>query len=103
MRVASRTSCFAFKDKSVDLTTIADKLHVAHIIEGSVRKSGTSIRITAQLIEVATDSHLWSETYNRQLDDIFSIQDEITRRIFDALKLKSGANESRVKFNCLLQ
>ena len=94
LRVASRTSCFAFKDKSVDLTTIADKLHVAHIIEGSVRKSGTSIRITAQLIEVATDSHLWSETYNRQLDDIFSIQDEITRRIFDALKLKLGAERS---------
>ena len=95
LRVASRTSCFAFKDKSVDLTSIANKLHVAHILEGSVRKSGTSIRITAQLIEVATDSHLWSETYDRQLDDIFAIQDDIAKRILGALKLKLGTGRSK--------
>jgi adenylate cyclase len=95
LRVASRTSCFAFKNKSLDLTAIANKLHVAHILEGSVRKSGTSIRITAQLIEVASDSHLWSETYDRQLDDIFSIQDDIARQILDALKLKLGTHRSK--------
>ncbi len=94
LRVASRTSCFAFKDKSVNLPAIAEKLHVAHILEGSVRKSGNNIRITAQLIEVATDSHLWSETYDRQLDDIFAIQDDIARRILDALKLKLGTERS---------
>jgi adenylate cyclase len=94
LRVASRTSCFAFKNKSVNLPTITEKLNVAHILEGSVRKSGSNIRITAQLIEVATDSHLWSESYDRQLDDIFSIQDDIARRILDALKLKLGAERS---------
>jgi adenylate cyclase len=94
LRVASRTSCFALKGKSVNLPAIAEKLHVAHILEGSVRKSGSNIRITAQLIEVATDSHLWSETYDRQLDDIFAIQDDIARRILGALKLKLGAEES---------
>jgi adenylate cyclase len=94
LRVASRTSCFAFKDKSVNLPAIAEKLHVAHILEGSVRKSESNIRITAQLIEVATDSHLWSETYDRQLDDIFAIQDDIAKRILDALKLKLGAERS---------
>jgi adenylate cyclase len=94
LRVASRTSCFAYKDKTIDLPAIAAKLHVAHILEGSVRKSGTSIRITAQLIEVATDSHLWSETYDRQLDDIFAIQDDIARRILNALKLKLGAEQA---------
>jgi len=94
LRVASRTSCFALKNKSVNLPAIAEKLHVEHILEGSVRKSGSSIRITAQLIEVATDSHLWSETYDRQLDDIFAIQDDIAKRILSALKLKLGAEES---------
>jgi len=100
LRVASRTSCFAFKDKTIDLPAIADKLHVAHILEGSVRKSGSSIRITAQLIEVATDSHLWSEAYDRQLDDIFAIQDDIARRILDALKLKLGAEPANYLTTC---
>lgn len=90
LRVASRTSCFAFKGKDIDLPTVAAKLRVAHILEGSVRKSGNKIRVTAQLIEVSTDSHLWSETYDRELDDIFAIQDEIAARILDVLKLKLG-------------
>ncbi len=88
LRVASRTSSFAYKNKNVSLTEIAEKLQVEHVLEGSVRKSGDSIRITAQLIEVATDSHLWSQTYNRQLDDIFVIQDDIANMIMDALKVK---------------
>jgi len=94
LRVASRTSCFAFKGKDLDLTAVGEKLQVAHILEGSVRKSGNRVRITAQLIEVATDSHLWSETYDRELDDIFAIQDDIAARILEVLKLKLGAGTS---------
>ncbi len=91
LRVASRTSCFAFKGKDLDLAAVSEKLHVAHVLEGSVRKSGNKVRITAQLIEVATDSHLWSDTYDRELDDIFAIQDDIAARILEVLKLKLGA------------
>lgn len=90
LRVASRTSCFAFKGRDADLPSVAAKLGVAHILEGSVRKAGNRIRVTAQLIEVSTDSHLWSETYDRELDDIFAIQDDIAARILEALKLKLG-------------
>ena len=90
LRVASRTSCFAFKNKSANLSAVARKLHVSHVLEGSVRKSGNQMRIAARLSEVATDSQLWSETYDRQLEDIFAIQDDITRQILAALKLKLG-------------
>lgn len=90
LRVASRTSSFAFKGKAVDLASVSDKLGVAHILEGSVRKSGNKVRITAQLIEVATDSNLWSQTYDRELDDIFAIQDDIAARILEVLELKLG-------------
>jgi adenylate cyclase len=90
LRVASRTSSFSFKGKEVDLKAAAAKLQVAHILEGSVRKSGDQIRVTAQLIEAATDSHLWSETYDRTLDDIFAIQDDIAARILEALKCHIG-------------
>jgi adenylate cyclase len=90
LRVASRTSCFAFKGREPDLAAVGEKLSVAHVLEGSVRKAGNKVRITAQLIEVATDSHLWSETYDRELDDIFAIQDDIANRILEVLKLKLG-------------
>ena len=92
LRVASRTSCFAFKGKDLDLATVGEKLAVAHVLEGSVRKAGNRVRITAQLIEVATDSHLWAETYDRELDDIFAIQDDIANRILGVLKLKLGTS-----------
>ncbi len=88
LRVSSRTSSFAFKGKDTSLPSVARELKVANILEGSVRKSGTTVRITAQLIDVETDSHLWSETYNRKLDDIFAIQDEIARAVVDALKVQ---------------
>jgi len=91
LRVASRTSCFAFKSKKTELAEVAEKLRVAHILEGSVRKDGNKVRISAQLIEVATDSHLWSETWDRELRDIFAIQDDIAHRIREALKLKLGS------------
>lgn len=87
LRVPSRTSSFAFKGLNSDIREIAGQLGVDHILEGSVRKSGNRVRITAQLVDVSTDTHLWSETYDRELEDIFAIQDEIATRIVDALKL----------------
>jgi len=86
LRVASRTSAFYFKGKDVDIPTIAQKLNVATILEGSVRKSGKRVRITAQLIQVATDSHLWSETYDRELEDIFAVQDDIAQSVVKELR-----------------
>jgi TolB-like protein/Tfp pilus assembly protein PilF len=87
LRVISRSSAFSFKGKEFDIPTIAAQLNVAHILEGSVRKAGSQVRITAQLIEASSDTHLWSETYDRTLDDIFVIQDEIAGSVVDALKL----------------
>jgi TolB-like protein/class 3 adenylate cyclase/tetratricopeptide (TPR) repeat protein len=86
LRVPSRTSAFYFKGKDVDLSTIAQKLNVANIVEGSVRRSGSRVRITAQLIQVATDSHLWSRTYDRELDDIFAVQDDIACSVVNELR-----------------
>ena len=88
LHVTSRSSAFSFKGKRVDIPTVARQLGVAYILEGSVRRSGKSIRITAQLIDARTDKHLWSETYDRELDDIFAVQDEIAGAITEALKLK---------------
>ena len=88
LRVSSRTSCFAYKGKDADIRTVAERLKVSHVVEGSVRKAGEQIRITAQLIEAGTDAHLWSQTWDRSYGDIFAIQDEIARRIVDALALK---------------
>jgi serine/threonine-protein kinase len=88
IQVASRTSSFAFKGKQDDVRQIGEKLSVTSVLEGSVRKVGTRIRITAQLINVENGYHLWSETYDRQLEDVFAIQDEISRAIVEALKLR---------------
>ena len=88
LQVASRTSCFAFKGKTVEIRDVGEKLGVTSVVEGSVRKIGNRIRITAQLISVESGYHLWSETYDRQLEDVFAIQDEISRAIVDALKLR---------------
>jgi len=92
MRVASRTSSFAFKGRNADIRTVSEKLNVGHVIEGSVRKSGNLLRISGQLIEAATDSHLWSGTYDRELDDIFAIQDEIASQIARALQVQLAPN-----------
>ena len=86
LRVASRTSAFSFKGAKVDIPTMAQKLNVATILEGSVRKAGNRVRITAQLVHVATDSHLWSETYDRQLQDIFAVQDDIAQSVVNELR-----------------
>jgi adenylate cyclase len=88
LRVISRSSAFSFKGKDVAIPEIARQLNVAHILEGSVRKSGNRIRITAQLIEARSDTHLWSETYDRTLDDVFAIQDEIAATVVSQLKIK---------------
>jgi adenylate cyclase len=86
LRVVSRTSAFFFKGKDIDIPTVAQKLNVATILEGSVRKSGKRVRITAQLIQVANDSHLWSETYDRELDDVFAVQDDIAQSVVKELR-----------------
>jgi len=93
LRVPSRTSSFTFKGSDKKLAEIGRELQVDHILEGSVRKSGDRIRVTAQLIEVSTDTHLWSETYTRQLDDIFAVQDEIAQAIVSALKVTLTGND----------
>ncbi|WP_068545822.1 hypothetical protein [Thalassotalea crassostreae] len=87
LKVAARTSSFYFKNKNMDIKEIAEKLDVEHILEGSVRKSGTKLRVTAQLIKADNGYHLWSETYDYELDDIFKIQDEISAAVVQQLKL----------------
>ena len=88
LRVISRSSAFTYKGKDISLPEIAKQLGVAHILEGSVRKSGDQIRITAQLIDARSDTHLWSETYDRRFKDIFAIQDDIAADVVENLKLK---------------
>ena len=91
LKVASRTTSFSFRNSSEALPDIARQMKVAHVIEGSVRRAGDRLRITAQLIDVASDSHLWSETYDRDASDIFAIQTEIASAIARALGEKLGA------------
>jgi TolB-like protein/Tfp pilus assembly protein PilF len=87
LHVAARTSSFAFKGKDVEIPEIAHRLNVAHVLEGSVRKSGDKVRITAQLIHAADGYHLWSQTWDRKLDDIFAVQDEIAAAVVAQLKV----------------
>jgi TolB-like protein len=88
LRVAARRSSFWFKDKEAELTEIATKLNVDHVLEGSVRRDGNRVRITAELIDACDGFTIWSETYEREIRGIFALQDEITRSIVDTLKLK---------------
>ncbi|MEJ2761813.1 MAG: hypothetical protein P8126_09860, partial [Gammaproteobacteria bacterium] len=90
LHVAGRTSSFYFKGRDEDLRVIGEKLNVAHVLEGSVRKAGNRVRVTAQLIKAADGYHLWSESYDRELDDIFAIQDEIAHAVSDALSITLG-------------
>jgi adenylate cyclase len=87
LRVAARRSSFWFKDKEAELSEIASKLSVGHVLEGSVRRDGNRVRVTAELIDASDGFTLWSETYEREMHGIFALQDEITRSIVDALKL----------------
>jgi len=98
LRVAARTSSFAFKGEKIDIPAIANKLNVAHVLEGSVRKAGNQVRITDQLIRGSDGYHLWSETYDRSLQDIFAMQDEIAESVVGSLKLTllGGTPRARV-------
>lgn len=88
LQVIARTSSFSFKGQSPDIQTIARKLNVAHIVEGSVRKDGKQIRITAQLVSAANSAHLWSQTYDRTLSNVFAVQSEIAESVAAVLKVK---------------
>ncbi len=88
LRVSSRTSAFSYKGKDFKISDVGRELDVAHVLEGSVRKSGNKVRITAQLIHADSDTHLWSETWDRSLDDVFVIQDEIAKAVVDELKVR---------------
>lgn len=97
LRVPARTSSFAFRGKNEDIRVIGEKLSVTTVLAGSVRKSGNRLRITAQLINVSDGFHLWSEKFDRELQDVFVIQDEITRSIISALKVKLvGESEAQL-------
>jgi len=93
LHVTARTSSFSFKGQNADIATIAETLNVDHVLEGSVRKWGDRVRITAQLVEVAGSSHLWSETYDRELGDLFAIQDEIAGSVVQALQVTLAGGE----------
>ncbi|MFC2169931.1 hypothetical protein ACFLRM_05140 [Acidobacteriota bacterium] len=88
LKVPARTSVFAFKGKEIDIREVGQKLNVDKVLEGSVRKAGNRIRITAQLINISDGYHVWSERYDRELEDIFSIQDEISLEIIEQLKIE---------------
>src|SRR5258708_15772418 len=87
LRVPARTSSFYFKGKSEDIPTIAHRLMVAHVLEGSVRKYGNHLRVTAQLVRADSGYHLWSQTYDRDLHDVFEVQDEIANAVVHALQI----------------
>ncbi len=97
LRVTSRSSAFSYKDKDFKITDVGRDLNVAYVLEGSVRKVGNQVRITAQLIRVDGDVHIWSETYDRSLDNIFAIQDEIAASVVAQLKLKLFADVPTVQ------
>jgi len=95
LRVVARTSAFSFKGEKADIRDIGEKLNVETVLEGSIRKAGDRVRITAQLINVADGYHLWSERFDRDMDDIFAIQDEISLAIVDNLKIKLFGEEKK--------
>ena len=95
LRVISRTSAMRFKRTDLDLRTIARELGVRYILEGSVRRAASSLRVTVQLIDADTDSHLWAEKYSGGAEDVFAIQEEISRKIVEALQVRLTDREAR--------
>jgi TolB-like protein len=93
LRVAARTSAFAYKNKSEDIQRIGEQLRVRTILEGSVRRAGNQVRITAQLVNVSDGYHIWSATYERQATDLLALQTEVARRVIDALKNEIRAGD----------
>jgi serine/threonine-protein kinase len=94
LQVAGRTSSFLFRGKDIELVEVGRRLNVEHLLEGSVRRAGNRVRVTAQLIKVADGFHVWSERYDRELTDIFAIQDEITHAIASALRIRLSVDSS---------
>ena len=94
LRVPARTSSFAFKGRADDVPSIAQKLRVAHVLEGSVRKASNTLRVTVQLIRADNGYHLWSKTYDRDIKDIFKVQDEIAAAVVDVLKAKLAPEQA---------
>lgn len=97
LRVISRTSSFVFRNKPLDIREVSEKLDVSHVLEGSIRRSGDTVRITAQLIAADDDSHVWSDTYERELGDLFAVQDEIAASVASALQFRLAADAARVE------
>ena len=95
LRVISRTSAFMFKDTPKNVRSIAQELNVGYVLEGSVRKAGNKLRIAAQLIDATADAHIWADTYDGILDDVFDIQEKVARAMVDTLQLKLTAPEER--------
>jgi TolB-like protein len=98
LKVTARTSAFSFKGSNKKVSEIANELGVQHILEGSVRKAGNQVRVTAQLIKAGEDFHLWSQTYDRELDNIFTIQDEIAKSIAEQLKVQLELEPAQENF-----
>ena len=92
--VIARNSSFAYKGKAVDIRVVARELGVCSVLEGSIRRAGNRVRITAQLIDAESGGHLWADRFDRELSDVFAVQDEVTRRIVDALKIKLSPSET---------
>lgn len=97
LRVISRSSAFAYKGKEIHIPDVARKLHVGHVLEGSVRKDGSRVRITAQLIDARSDTHVWSKTFDRTLNDVFAVQDEISAAVVDSLKIALMAEAPKAR------
>jgi adenylate cyclase len=95
LRVISRTSAMMFKGVKKSAPAIAQELNVRHVLEGSVRRAGNNLRITAQLIDAATDTHLWADKYAGTLDDVFDLQEQLSRRIVEALRVALTPDEER--------
>ena len=96
LKVIARTSAFAFKGQNLDIRRIAETLGVTHVLEGSVRKAGNRIRVTAQLVSAVDGSHVWSQRYDRELEDVFAVQDEIAAAIAGALRVKLSATPRHI-------
>jgi TolB-like protein len=96
LRVAARTSAFSFKGSDTDIRTVGERLSVGSVLEGSVRKEGNQVRITAQLIDVEDGFHVWSESYDRELKSVFDVQDEIAREVVGALEVAGGQAQLQV-------
>src|SRR5262249_24391508 len=95
LRVLSRNTVFTFKGKPIEVGKLARQLNVSHVVEGSVRKAGGRVRMTTELIDAAKDSHVWAERYDRELSDIFALQDELSQAIVRALKVKLLPEEKK--------